>query len=244
MPADGDCIEDNSPLQLLVAQHHFTIKQLPLQLGHKIVVEAFDVVPGPLQPLTFGPGWISIVNDSVSLSKTRHSDCLMLIDSKSAVSKPYIWSTANNAVLLAYQDFHLLWIVRANLALSVTPTCIHLTGTHWVCPLQLSHTMTACAFGHWDISKCSETECSLLSTECLSWALEDEYESWPLVIVHYSLALILHCAPFTVTRWFEREIWCVQRMCAVLHAQRAVHGRLFCVCLWDLFIQGKKGKKT
>ncbi len=206
MLADGDCIEDNSLLQLLVAQHHFTIKQLPIQLGHKIVVEAFDAVPGLLQPLTFGPGCISIVNDSVSLSKTWHSDSLMFIDNRSTVSKPYVWGTANNAMLLAYRGFHLLWIVRANLAFSVTPTCIHLTGTHWVCPLQLSHTVTACAFGHWDISKCSQTECSLLSTECLSWALEDEYESWPLVIAHYSLALILHCAPFTVIHLFVREI--------------------------------------
>lgn len=47
MLADGDCIEGNSLLQLLRAQLHFTIKQLPIQLGHNTVLEAFDVVPGP-----------------------------------------------------------------------------------------------------------------------------------------------------------------------------------------------------
>ena len=47
MPTDGDCIEGNSLLLLLGAQRHFTIKQLPIQLGHNTVLETFDVVPGP-----------------------------------------------------------------------------------------------------------------------------------------------------------------------------------------------------
>lgn len=91
-----------------------------------------------------------------------------------------------------YPAFHFLWFVKTNLAFSVTPTCIYLTGTHWMCPLHLSHTMIVCTEKHWDVCKCSQTECFLLSTECLSWVLEDEYESWPFVITHYTLTL--HCA--------------------------------------------------
>lgn len=53
MPADGDFIENNS--QLPGAQHRLTLKQLPVQLGSNIVVADFDLVPAPLQPLTFGP---------------------------------------------------------------------------------------------------------------------------------------------------------------------------------------------
>lgn len=217
MPADGDCIENNSHLPR--AQHHFAIKQLPIQLGSNIAAEVFDVVPGPLQPLTSGPEWISIVNDSqVSLSKTRHSDCLMFIDSKSAVSNPYeIWP----AVLLASQDFRFLWIVRTNLPFSVTPTCTYLTGTRWICPLRLSHTMTVCAERHWDISKCSETERSLLSTECLSWVLEDK-TSPGLLSSH--ITVLLRCAPLQLHTSFVREMWCVQ---VCMHNERRVEELFF-----------------
>lgn len=51
MPADGDCIEENSLSQLLGAQHHFTVKQLHIQCGHNIALEAFNVVPGPYSHL-------------------------------------------------------------------------------------------------------------------------------------------------------------------------------------------------
>lgn len=125
---------------------------------------------------------------------------------------------------------HLLWIVTTNLAFSVTPTCIYLTGTHWMCPVHLSHTMIFCAERHWDVSKCSQTKCFLLSTECLSWVLEDEYESWPFVITHYTLTLhcTVHLYSYTLT-WgnsgvcvqvYMHKEKCMEDFCGILYLRK------------------------